>query len=211
MRRIIDITLPLQDGMTYWPGTLPPSLEWVRTMASGDIVNASDYHGSVHNGTHVDAPLHHLANAPAVESLSLDVLIGPCQVIYLPDADEISAAHLERLPELERAERVLFRTRNSDLWAANMRHECPMDYVALTPDAAQWIVDHNIRLVGTDHLNIQRSMDSTETHKILLRAGVVVVEAVYLAGVEPATYELICLPVKMLGAEGAPARAILIA
>jgi arylformamidase len=159
---------------------------------------------NVHTGTHIDAPLHHLPDGLSAADISLDALIGPAVVVDLSEIDVVTAETLERLNLSASTQRLLLRTRNSRLWVEGVR-EFRTDYVALTADAAQWIVDHGIRLIGMDYLSVQRYHDGPETHLILLRAGVVIVEGLNLAG----EYELICLPLRLVGAEGAPARAIL--
>jgi len=162
----------------------------------------------VHSGTHVDAPLHFLSNGGPVEAISLDVLIGPALVAYLPHISRVTAADLEALDLTADVRRLLIRTSNSDLWTAKVR-EFQRDFVALTTDAAAWVVERDIRLLGVDYLSVQRFGDGPEVHQILLGAAVAVVEGLSLAGAEPGGYELTCLPLRLVGAEGAPARAVL--
>jgi arylformamidase len=129
-------------------------------------------------------------------------------VVHLPDADAITADVLDALALPAETRRVLFRTRNSALWAQEDRGFYE-DFVALTADAAEWVVARGIQLIGVDYLSVQRYADGPETHQILLGAGVVLVEGLDLSGVAAGDYELICLPLKLVDAEGAPARAIL--
>jgi len=194
--------------MPTWPGTTGFRLLAVKRMASGDSANDSRIECDIHAGTHVDAPWHFLENGCTAEQLPLDILIGPTTVAYLPDAAIITPSELAGLHLLKSTRRLLLRTRNSGLWAAG-ESEFKKDYVALTPDAAQWLVDRGIRLIGVDYLSVQRYGDGPDTHRILLEAGVVVLEGLNLAEVQPGAYELLCLPLRLVGAEGAPARAVL--
>jgi arylformamidase len=162
----------------------------------------------VHAGTHVDAPLHFLPGREDVSQLSFDALLGPCYVASVKDASAVRDSDLESLPIPSDTTRLLLRTRNSDGWASGAQDFNP-DFVALTPEAARWVVNHSIKLIGIDSLSIQRFNDRPETHLILLEAGVVVLEGLSLYGVVQGRYELICLPIKLQGAEGAPARAVL--
>lgn len=205
---LIDISLPLREGMTTWPNSPGFHLLPVKQLAAGDEVNVSRLDCDVHMGTHIDAPRHFLKDGMTVDQLSLDVLIGPAQVCHLPDAKHISSKELNDLALPHNVERLLVRTHNSELWS-NGVSSFIKDYVALTADAARWLVDHHVRLIGIDYLSVQRYGDDPETHKILLEAGVIILEGLYLADVSPGNYELICLPLYLMGAEGAPARAVL--
>lgn len=205
---VIDISLPVRPDMPFWPNSEGYRIRRTREIAAGDTANVSLITSDVHVGTHVDAPLHFIEGGAAVEQLPLDVLIGPAQVVHLPEADAITAEVLDALNLPANIRRLLFHTRNSRLWAEGVP-TFREDYVALTLDGAQWIVERGIALIGNDYLSVQRYRDTPEIHRVLLRAGVVLVEGLNLDGVAPGLYELICLPVKLLGAEGAPARAIL--
>ena len=205
---IIDVSVPLRAEMPTWPHSEGLKLTPAKRLAAGDTTNSSVLRCDVHVGTHVDAPWHFLDNGSTVEELPLDVLVGPAAVAHLPEARSISAPDLSALSLPPETKRLLLRTRNSELWAAGVT-EFVKDYVALTADAAQWVVDRGIRLIGVDYLSVQRYDDNPATHQILLGAGVVVIEGLNLARVQPGSYELICLPLKLVGADGAPARAAL--
>ncbi|UCF42343.1 MAG: cyclase family protein, partial [Planctomycetota bacterium] len=158
--------------------------------------------------THVDAPRHFIESGSTVEQLPLKVMLGEAFVAYLPEATEITAGVLGGLNLPDGTERLLLRTRNSELWAEETT-EFMKDYAALTDDGAQWVVERGIRLVGVDYLSVQCYGDGPLTHQILLEAGVVILESLNLADVKAGWYELICLPLKLVDAEGAPARAVL--
>ena len=206
---LIDISLPLSRDMPIWPRSVGFRLIPTMRLEAGDSVNVSRLECDVHMGTHVDAPWHFLEDGATVERLPLDVLIGPAIVAYLPEVSTVTDNDLPDLTLPPRTKRLLLRTRNSELWEAGIT-EFRQDYVALTTDAARWVVDQGIRLIGVDYLSVQRfDDDSPLTHQILLEAGVIILEGLNLAGVQPGAYKLICLPIRLVGAEGAPARAIL--
>jgi arylformamidase len=207
--KIHDISLTISADMPVWPGDPPVQLTQVEFMDRGDNANVTRLSMSAHTGTHVDAPHHFLNDGRTVENLPLDVLIGPCFVEQLPDPVEaITAEVLERQSLGEGTTRVLFGTGNSHYWTAGQR-DFQRDFVAVTEGGAKWLVDHGIRLVGVDYLSVAPFGDSTPTHRVLLEAGVVILEGLNLAQVPRGFYELYCLPLKLAGCDGAPARAIL--
>ena len=163
----------------------------------------------MHTGTHVDAPWHFLENGSTVEQLPIDVLIGQAIVAYLPGVSAVTASDLADLVLPPSKKRLLLRTSNSELWAKGVP-EFRKDYVALTADAARWVVDQGVRLIGVDYLSVQRYDDSSITHQILLGANVIILEGLNLTDVQPGPYELVCLPLKLVGSDGAPARAVLV-
>lgn len=208
--KIFDISLTLSPDLPVWPGDAPFELEQVESMKKGTQANVSKLSTSVHIGTHVDAPHHFLNDGRTIESLPLDVLTGLCYVTQLPDGVEaITAEALEGMSLPGKLSRVLFGTSNSRLWARG-ETEFQEDFVAVSEDGAEWLVGHGIQLVGVDYLSVAPYHDSTPTHRVLLQAGVVVVEGLDLSIVPRGFYELYCLPLKLMGSDGAPARAILI-
>ena len=208
MTEVIDISVPLGPLLPTWPGSSGIRVTQTKSLAAGDDNTSSRLDCDVHAGTHVDAPAHFVAGGAPVDALPLDVLIGPAFVASLPEARAVTATDLAGLRLPKGTSRLLLRTANSALWSAHPG-QFRRDYAALTADAAQWVVDHHVRLIGVDYLSVQRYGDDAQTHRILLSAGVVIVEGLDLSRVEPGTYELICLPLRLVGAEGAPARAVL--
>ncbi len=207
---LYDISLTISPSMPVWPGDPTVDLVQVQSMDKGDHINMTKMAMSVHTGTHVDAPHHFLNNHKTVENLPLDILTGPCYVIQLPDdVDEIDAEALERMPISEGTKRLLFGTSNSKFWAKG-ENNFQKDFVSISEDGAEWLVDHGIELVGVDYLSVAPFGEGTPTHTVLLKAGVVVVEGLNLAKVPRGFYDLYCLPLKIAGSDGAPARAILI-
>jgi arylformamidase len=201
--RIYDVSVPLLPGMVVYDGDPPTLLERVASLAGGDVVNLTRVSFSAHAGTHVDAPLHLFDGASATEALPLDVLVGPAHVVDATSvAGDIDAAALASLALPDDAERVLFKTTNSELWS---RSEFVQDFVEVAPDAAAALAAR-VRLVGVDYL----SVGSPETHRALLGTGVVVLEGLDLREIAPGPYHLVSLPLKLVGSDGAPARTVLV-
>jgi len=208
MDDIIDISLPLTTGMVCWPGSDGFRLSKTMEMSKGDPANNSWIDTDVHIGTHIDAPWHSLANGMTIDQLPLNILIGKTFVAHLPDLTEITAKTLDDHSIPKETKRLLFHTSNSKIWEKN-DNEFKKDFVALTADGAEWIVNRGIQLVGIDYLSIQQYGESMETHNIMLRKNIIIVEGLNLTGVEQGIYELICLPLKIMDSEGSPARAVL--
>jgi arylformamidase len=207
--RTYDITLTITPQTIVWPGDSPVSLKRTSSIASGDNSNVSEINMSCHTGTHVDAPDHFLNNGITVDDLTLDLLVGRAYVVHLPDVSMITASVLMRADIPPRTRRLLFKTRNSTLWA-NGNTVFQTDFVALSVDAAELLVDRHVKLVGIDYLSIAPYKSGTAVHTILLSAGVVVVEGLDLSQVSQGRYNLHCLPLKLGGADGAPTRAVLV-
>ena len=209
MRQYFDISLPYTEGLARWPTARRPVITKTKDMSKGDINNNSRIEAGVHHGTHIDAPLHFIAGGKSIESLPPEVLIGEATVIDLTEAETIDVAVLEAAALPADCERLLFKTRNSDLWD-NLEHEFHYDYVSVTPEGARYLVDRGVRLVGVDYISVEAyGLEGNGTHKTLLGAEVVIVEALDLRGIEPGAYEMACLPIKVAGSDGAPARVVL--
>ncbi|WP_321507969.1 cyclase family protein [uncultured Methanoregula sp.] len=204
----IDISVGLHPEMPVWPHSRGFHWTEISTMKSGSVSNDSKIECDVHVGTHVDAPAHFIRDGLSVEKLRIDTMIGPCLVLDMQHADAITASLLEKQEIPEKIKRVLIKTKNSGFWH-DADSQFRKDFVAVKPDAAEWFVRHDIKLVGIDYLSIQCFGDGPQTHQILLAAGIIVLEGLDLFNVNQGEYDLICLPLKIIGAEGAPARAVL--
>lgn len=204
---IFDISIGIDENLPLWPGDPELRLHWAANIEQGDLVNLTELSMSIHTGTHIDAPLHFLPNGKPFDSLSLSVFVGEAQVVAIPqNVNLITVDILQDVCEINAA-RILFKTKNSQLWETSKFQQ---DYVALEASAAQWLVDLGVQLVGIDYLSIAPFKDPAPTHEILLSNDVVIVESLDLRLVKPGIYTLICLPLKLVGREAAPARAILL-
>lgn len=206
---IFDISLPISGELTVWPGDPQVVLTQETHLDRGDLYTLTRLTMSAHTGSHVDAPAHFIPGGAGIDELDLDLLIGEALVVDARGQEAITAEVLERLSIAAGTRRVLFRTRNSERWASGAWKFDP-GYVAILPDGARWLVEHGVRLVGIDALSVAPLGDETSTHRVLLEAGVIPVEGLNLHGIEPGVYRLICLPLRMVGSDGAPARVVLI-
>jgi arylformamidase len=206
---VYDISVGVHPGIPVWPGDPAVELERVSAIADGANANVSRIACGVHVGTHMDAPLHFIDGGASIESLSLKVLIGRAYVVSMPKVNVIDAAALEAAEVPPRTRRVLFKTRNSALWARE-ETEFRKDFVAVDASGAEWLVRKGVQLVGVDYLSVAPFKKSKEVHEIMLKAGVVVVEGLDLSKVSQGRYTLYCLPMKLVGSDGAPTRAVLV-
>ncbi len=206
--KLIDISVPINPRLPVWPGEPQPNITQKMSMSEGADANVTHFAVGNHTGTHIDAPLHFVKDGKSTIEIPLEKLVGPCQVVNCCGKKSITAADLTALHLPSNTKKLLFKTDNSRLWQ-DPTHQFQEDFCALTLDAAQWVVDNGIHLVGIDYLSIQLFHDNFETHVILLSNETVIVESLDLREVEPGTYRLICLPLKIEGVEGTLARAIL--
>ena len=203
----IDISVSLHSGMVHWPDNPPVKIERMKDMEQGAVCNVSVMSLGAHTGTHMDAPLHFIKNGKSLDKLPLEATIGPARVIEIKDREMVRPDEL-RGHNLRRGERILLKTRNSTrCWKTDA---FIADFVYISREAAQYLVDRGIRTIGVDYLSVGGfHRDGHETHRILLGAEVWIIEGINLSKVKPGNYELVCLPLKVLGSDGAPARALL--
>jgi arylformamidase len=206
--KVFDVSVPLRAGMPTYDGEPGLSFDFRRHLSRGDPYTISTVSLGSHTGTHVDAPAHFLDGAPAVDSLPLDALVGPAYVAEFAGDTHITAADLHAMAVPPDCRRLLFKTRNGRLWDDTAFHT---DFIALAPDAAVALVERDVRLVGIDYMSIEPyGASPNEVHEMLLAKGVVIVEGLDLRRVAPGPYLLVCAPLNVVGAEGAPARTFLI-
>ena len=206
MARWIDISVRLRNGLVPWPGDPPFQLKRVNDMARGDVCTFSALSMSAHAGTHIDAPLHFVKRGRSIDTLPLDATVGPARVIPIRNRALITADELQ--PHRIRAgERLLFKTRNSARRRPGVFFK---NYVALGPDAAEYLAARRVRAVGIDGPSIA-PLDAhmAGVHRVLLRAGVWIIEWLDLRNVSAGSCHLVCLPLRIVNGDGAPARAIL--
>lgn len=205
---IIDISVPISNNTVVYPGDprveiIPDSL-----ISKGESANVSMLRLGTHTGTHVDPPNHMIDGAPTVDQLPLDILIGTCFVCDVGQASVITTNELLLAKIPPNTKRILFKTRNSEFWSNPTSRE---DFTYLDSEAAGWLVEHGVRLVGIDSLSIDRlHSGSHPTHMRLFESGVVNIEGLDLRGVSGGIYTLVCLPLRIAGGDGSPARAVLI-
>lgn len=204
----IDVSVPLRNGMVHWPGDPPFEIERVHDMERGDANNLSRVSMGAHSGTHVDTPLHFIRNGTSISDIPVSATVGRARVIEISDAESIKPRELIH-QGIRRGQRVLFKTRNSSrrVWESDTFIE---DFVFISNEAAHFLARRGVALVGVDYLSVGGYQHAgRETHITLLESGVWIIEGLDLSQVAPGTYDLVCLPLKLVGAEGAPARAIL--
>ena len=201
----IDITTPLSAKTPTWRNEQPLILEQTKTIEE-DGANVTSITIGSHGGTHIDAPKHFVRGGASIDEISLEAVIGPCRVLSLPDLDgPISARDIEPY-DIKKGERILLRA-NDGLLDDPTFHPI---FHSISMEAAQFLVGRGVQLIGIDYLSVEQSgTPGHPTHHALLEAGIVVVEGLYLNGVETGEYTLYCLPLKILGGDGAPARAVL--
>ena len=203
--KIYDISLSLSPTTTRWATAQPFELIERKRTQRGDTNNSSSVNTSVHAGTHVDAPFHFVPNGATIESLPLELFIGPARVCAVDGASQIGASEVASL-KLSGEKRVLFKTRNSQLL---QKADYDPTFVSFSEDGAKALVELGVQLVGLDYLSVARADQQVPVHRAFLDHGVVLLEGVDLSGVPPGRYELICPPVKIAASDGAPCRAFL--
>lgn len=207
--RIIDISVTIRPGMPVWPGDPEVDLHRRAKIEEGAHANVTLLACSAHTGTHVDAPYHFLPDGGTIESLPLDALVGPAQVVQLPSNVEVINEEVLKQLKLEPVvERILFKTRNSELWK-DPNAPFNTTFVGIDESGARFLAERKTKLVGLDYLSIAPYKKSGPTHNVLLGAGIVIVEGLNLADASAGKYTLACLPLKLEGSDGAPARAVL--
>jgi len=206
--RLIDISLSISECLPVWPDSCGVRVTREKVLEEGADSNVTRLDSDVHVGTHVEGSLHFFPNGKSIDEIPLDIFMGPAVVAHLPEADCVGAEELEKLDLPENTSRLLLRTKNSEKWS-NSKSKFYEDYVGVTKDGAEWIVNNGIRLVGMDYLSVAKYTDAVETHRILLSDEVTIIEGLDLSKAPPGEYELLCLPLKLAGAEAAPARVVL--
>lgn len=202
----IDVTRPIHHGMPSWPGDPEPLIERFANIGPESFCNTSKLAMSVHTGTHMDAPLHFIDGAASMDAMPLDAVIGEARVVQIDDPVSVRPAELPA--DLAEGERILFKTRNSaELWS---KPGFQRDFVYVSHEAAKALAAKRVRTVGVDYLSIGGFYaDMQATHLAILGAGIWVIEGLDLCQVEPGRYEMVCLPLRLQGAEGSPARVAL--
>jgi arylformamidase len=205
--RLVDVSVLLAPGLATYPGNPAFEITPVKRIAAGDSSNNSRLVMGTHTGTHVDAPKHFFDDKPGVDSLALELLVGRARVIDLPHRGGITEHHLASAG-LREDLRVLLRTPNSALW--NSTEGFHTDYTYVTEEAARFLVEQGVKVVGVDYLSVEQfHKPGAPAHHVLLGNGVIIIEGLNLSDVDAGQYEMYCLPLRLAGADGAPARVVL--
>jgi len=207
---IYDVSLPLVNGGLVYPGNPPISITPQQSIAQGAGANVSRIDFGSHTGTHVDAPKHFFDDGPGVDTIPLEVLMGPARLLAFGDTvTSIGEAELAA-HDLTGVTRLLLKTRNSK-WLASGSREFHQDYTYVAPDGAEYLVSLGVKLVGVDYYSVEQFHSGHHrTHRALLERGIVIVEGLDLSAPPAGPYDLRVLPLRLVGLDGAPARAVLV-
>jgi arylformamidase len=204
--KLLDVSVPLVAGMPAYPGNPDFELQPVKRIADGGSSNVSRLILGTHTGTHVDAPRHFIEDGVTVDALSLDLLIGRARVVEISKRGGIGAEELAEAG-LREDLRVLLKTSNSALWNDTGFHQ---EYTYVNEEGARYLVEQGVKVIGVDYLSVEQYKKAgAPAHRTLLSQGVVIIEGLNLSEVEPGMYEMYCLPLRVAGGDGAPARVIL--
>ncbi len=206
----IDISYPLSRDMLYWPGDpITPHIDWLYhpDKGQGRPITMAQLNINVHNGTHIDAPRHFYPDGTSIDEMPLDAIIGPARIIEIKDKGSVKPEELEAY-NIQPGERILFKTINSSYYKLDKFVE---DYVHVSTEAAHFLRDKKISVVGLDYFAIGSYLDPQnllEVHKTFLDNGIWILETIDLSDVKAGNYEIICLPIRLTQGDAAPARAI---
>jgi len=204
--KLIDVSVSIDSNLANYPGNTPFTLEAIKRLERGDSSNVSTLHLSAHAGTHVDAPRHFFDDGGGVEALPLEMLCGRTRVIELTTRRSVTAEDLAPF-DLSEDVRLLLKTHNSRLWGTPEFHT---DFIGVTEGGARFLVDRGVKVLGVDYLSVEQyKTPGAPAHHVLLGGGTIVIEGLNLRDVDPGIYEMFCLPLRIVGADGAPARVIL--
>jgi arylformamidase len=202
----IDISVPIESGMVHWPSDPEVRIERIKDVEKGDSNTLSEICMSAHAGTHMDAPLHFVRGGKGIDQMPPDVSLGRARIIEIDDVESIKVVELHK-HGINRNERILFKTKNSShVWHNTDFVE---DFVNISKEAAAYLVECGVMLIGIDYLSVGGyKKDGSKVHQTLLGAGIWLIEGLDLSKVAAGEYELVCLPLKIVDGDGAPARAV---
>ncbi len=204
--RWIDITTTIEDGMVHWPDDEPVNIKLTSSIKQGANANVTGISMSAHTGTHIDAQRHFVDGGEDITQIPLHALVGEAKVFHILDKTSITLSEIQQ-KSIEKGDRVIFKTHNSTVdWPMQ---EFMKDYVYLATDAAQYLREKGVLCVGIDYLSIAGEMNGAEVHRLLLTQKIVIIEGLWLKDVDEGKYDMICLPMKIKGSDGGPARVII--
>ena len=208
IKLLYDITVPIHSDMPVYEGDDPIITTPLFTVEKDGANVTGIQNFTTHFGTHVDPPLHFVTNGKSLDEIPLDQFWGKARVIYIKNQDAITPDELEH-HQIEAGDIVLFRTRNTEAGLLGIK-EFQQDHVYVTAEAALSLVKKGVKLVGIDYLSVDKAGDSSfPAHNTFLQNGVIILESVRLSDVPSGIYYLLCLPLRIKHADGAPARAVL--
>ncbi|MCU7493873.1 MAG: cyclase family protein [Ignavibacteria bacterium] len=202
----LDVSAPVHSGMQHWPGEPEVLIDRIADMGKGNVANVSVLSMSAHTGTHMDAPRHFFKEGKDISLVPFEVLIGPALLIEVKNPQRVDLSDLMDY-DLRPESRVLLKTANSEKEWFNM--DFSKSYTGLSASAAKYLAERKVRLVGIDFLSIGTYEEDEEVHRVLLGSGIWIIEGLYLKGIPEGIYDMICLPLRLIGSDGAPARAVL--
>lgn len=206
--KLYDISLPISNNLTVWPGDSAISVTATMSILKGDNCNLTKIEMGTHVGTHIDAPSHFIKDGATIDAIPIETFIGPCLVVEHDSESLIGKKDFQKC-NLDGQSRILIKTRNSEQWAKKTT-SFDTNYIALGIEAAQYLIERNIRLVGIDYLSIEAfQSDGSQVHKLLLKNNVTILEGLNLSGIKAGIYELLCMPLNLQGCDGAPVRVLL--
>lgn len=204
--KLLDVSVPLTPGLPAYPGNPEFEFQPIKRIADGGSSNVSRLVMGTHTGTHIDAPKHFIDDGIGVDELALNLLIGRTRVVEIPKRGPITADDLAAAG-LREDIRVLLKTPNSSLWGSGTFHE---DYAHVAASGARYLVEQGVKVVGIDYLSIEQfKSNGAPAHRTLLSNGVIIIEGLNLSEADPGMYEMYCLPLRVTGGDGAPARVVL--
>ncbi len=207
---IFDISIPLNSTTPVWEGDTGITISHSESIESGADFNVSRIEMGVHSGTHIDAPRHIFTSGLTADQVPMENLIGPVHVLRIPDEIHIiEPRNLDESGYRGDEERFLLKTANSNYWKSDP-YTFHKEYAAISSECAEYLANSDTLLIGIDYFSISPYEALKPTHEILLHKGITILENVDLSAVEPGFYNLYCLPLKIMGTDGAPVRAILI-
>jgi len=207
--KVIDISIPISPNIPIWPKTPKPKFSMISSIKDGDSANDTKIEMSVHTGTHIEVSSHFLTKGKLINQIDPNVFIGQVLVVYLPEVKKITSQNIEELKIPKKISRLLFKTSNSSLWKKNVKL-FKKNYVGLTVDAAETLTKKGLKLVGIDYLSIANFYETVTVHQVLMKKEVVILEGLDLSKVKPGVYQLMAMPVLMIGTEASPVRAVLV-
>ncbi|NSW51641.1 MAG: cyclase family protein [Anaerolineae bacterium] len=210
MMKIIDVSLPICSEMVVWEGDPKPRIHHDTTIAEQGTIQVSSICMGGHTGTHIDAPAHFIPGGNGIDQLPVSLLVGSVQVIKVDDENGlVSSQHIREQVQFPIPLRVLLKTQNSNEGLLDAP-DFSRQYVALSLEAAEYLVAAGVKVVGIDYLSIAPFDDVYPVHQKLLQEDVVIIEGLDLRGVRPGIYTLVALPLKIINADGSPARVLLL-